>query len=327
MFTASCCRNWRSNRPAPWRNAVADNLLVIKLGALGDFVQALGPLQAIRRHHADARITLLTTPLYVPLAEASGYVDAVWADDRAPALALGRHMAFRRRLIDAGFRRVYDLQTSDRSGWYFRLMTGARPEWSGIAAGCSHPHANPERDHMHTIDRQAEQLAAAGIASVPAPDLAWFDAPVEALGVSGRFVLLAPGGAAHRPAKRWPVDRYAALARRMAAHGMQPVIVGGPEDADAANQIQRDCPEVMSLIGRTSLLDLGGLARRAVAAVGNDTGPMHIAAAVGCRSVVLFSNASDPALCAQRGPDVTILRRPLLDGLDVDEVEAALRLG
>ncbi len=306
---------------------MAENLLVIKLGALGDFVQALGPLQAIRRHHAEARITLLTTPLYVPLAEASGYVDAVWVDDRAPAFALGRHMAFRRKLIDAGFRRVYDLQTSDRSGWYFRLMTGARPEWSGIAAGCSHPHADPERDHMHTIDRQAEQLAAAGITSVPAPDLAWFDAPVDALGVEGRFVLLAPGGAAHRPAKRWPVGRYAALARRLTAQGMQPVIVGGPEDAAAADEILQDCPEVQSLIGRTSLLELGGLARRAVAAVGNDTGPMHIAAAVGCRSVVLFSNASDPALCAQRGPDVTILHRPSLDGLDVDEVEAALRLG
>lgn len=305
---------------------MAENILVIKLGALGDFIQALGSMQAIRRNHADARITLLTTSLYVPLAEASGYFDSVWIDDRAPALALGRHWAFRRKLTGAGFGRVYDLQTSDRSGWYFRLMTGAQPEWSGIAPGCSHPHVNPERDHMHTIDRQAEQLAAAGIASVPPPDLSWFDAPGDALGVSGRFVLLAPGGAAHRPAKRWPVDRYAALATRLVARGLLPVIVGGPEDAAAAADIQRDCPDLHSLIGRTSLLELGGLARRAMAAVGNDTGPMHIAAAVGCRSVVLFSNASDPSLCAQRGPDVTILRRPSLDGLDVDEVEAALRL-
>lgn len=306
---------------------MAENLLVIKLGALGDFVQALGPLQAIRRHHPDAKITLLTTSLYVPLVEASGYIDAVWIDERAPAFALGRHWAFRRKLIGAGFDRVYDLQTSDRSGWYFRLMAGARPEWSGIAAGCSHPHANPGRDQMHTIDRQAEQLAAAGIVSVPAPDLSWFDAPVDVLGVSSRFVLLAPGGAAHRPEKRWPADRYAALASRLAAQGVLPVIVGGPEDAEAAAEIQRDCPELHSLIGRTTLLELGGLARRAAAAVGNDTGPMHIAAAVGCRSVVLFSNASDPSLCAQRGPDVTLLRRPSLDGLDVDEVEAALRLG
>ena len=68
------------------------------------------------------------------------------------------------------------------------------------------------------------------------------------------------------------------------------------------------------------------IARRAAAAVGNDTGPMHIAAAVGCPSLALFSAASDPALCGQRGPDVAFLRRPDLAALAVDEVEAALRL-
>ncbi|MGH6618562.1 MAG: glycosyltransferase family 9 protein, partial [Alphaproteobacteria bacterium] len=60
--------------------------------------------------------------------------------------------------------------------------------------------------------------------------------------------------------------------------------------------------------------------------VGNDTGPMHIAAAVGCPSLVLFSAESDPALCGQRGPAVAYLRRPVLADLAVAEVEAALRL-
>jgi hypothetical protein len=53
---------------------------------------------------------------------------------------------------------------------------------------------------------------------------------------------------------------------------------------------------------------------------------MHVIATAGAPSVVLFSHASDPELCAQRGPDVTILRRSTLDELSVDEVEAALRL-
>ena len=64
----------------------------------------------------------------------------------------------------------------------------------------------------------------------------------------------------------------------------------------------------------------------AAGAVGNDTGPMHLIATAGCPSVVLYSLASDPALCAQQGPDVTILRRDTLDELSVDEVEAALKL-
>ena len=305
---------------------MSDAILVIKLGALGDFVQALWPFQAIRRHHRDARLVLLTTAPFRAAAEASGWFDAVWIDDRPGPLRVDANLALRRRLLSGGFKRVYDLQTSDRSSWYFHMLFGAQPEWSGIARGCSHPHANPNRDTMHTMERQAEQLAAAGIPAMPPPDLDWFDADIAGFDLADRFALLAPGGAPHRPAKRWPPQRFAALATRLAESGLQPALLGAADDEAAVRGVMDGCPAAVSLIGRTSLLDLGGLARRAALAVGNDTGPMHIAAAVGCRSVVLFSNESDPALCAQRGPDVAILHRASLADLPVGEVEAALRL-
>ena len=83
-------------------------------------------------------------------------------------------------------------------------------------------------------------------------------------------------------------------------------------------------PAALDLTGRTSLLDLGGLLGRAALAVGNDTGPMHLIAAAGCRALVLFSRASDPALCAPRGRDVRVLRRPDLATLEPAEVLRAL---
>ncbi|MBN8903381.1 MAG: hypothetical protein J0H57_20345, partial [Rhodospirillales bacterium] len=66
------------------------------------------------------------------------------------------------------------------------------------------------------------------------------------------------------------------------------------------------------------------LARAARVAVGNDTGPMHLIGTAGCPSLVLFSDESDPALCAPRGPSVAVLRRPDLAGLEVETVLAAL---
>lgn len=301
-------------------------ILVIKLGALGDFVQALPAFQAIRRHHADAEITLLTTAPYEAVAHACGWFEQVWIDARPAVWDVGGWWTLRRRMREASFTRVYDLQTSDRSNWYFRLLGGARPEWSGIAPGCSHPHGNPARDRMHTIDRLADQLAAAGIPAVPPADLGWLDADVARFGLPGRFALLVPGGAAHRPVKRWPAAGYAALAGRLAARGLRPVVIGGADEQAAVAAILGTCPDAVSLLGRTTLLDIAGVARHAAGAIGNDTGPMHIAAAVGCPSLVLFSTASDPALCGQRGPAVTILRRPDLRDLSVDEVEAAVRL-
>src|SRR5258708_11329193 len=90
-------------------------ILVIKLGALGDFVQAMGPAAAIRAHHADAAITLLTTAAFADLARQAPYFDEVWIDQRPHLLAPLALLTLRRRLMQAGFARAFDLQTSDRS--------------------------------------------------------------------------------------------------------------------------------------------------------------------------------------------------------------------
>jgi len=302
-----------------------ERILVIKLGALGDFVQALGPMAAIRRHHSRAHIVLVTIAELGELARASSYVDEIWLDARPQLWNVGAWLALRRRLLSAGFARVYDLQTSDRSGWYFRLFwPGPRPEWSGIARGASHPHDNPARDAMHTIERQAEQLHLAGIAEVPLPDVSWANADVSRFALPRRTALLVPGGAEHRPAKRWPLERYAELASALLARGLTPAILGGAAEAPLARAIRERAPGAVDISGQTSILELASLARRAALAAGNDTGPMHLIAAAGCPALVLFSRESDPALCAPRGRSVTVLRRPSLDELAVEDVLAAL---
>ncbi len=179
---------------------------------------------------------------------------------------------------------------------------------------------------MHTLDRQADQLAIAGIGPVPPPDLDWVRADLERLGLPRRYVLLAPGGSAHRPAKRWPAERFAALARDLAARGAKPLVVGVAGEKPLAAAICGRCHEARDLTGETSLVELFALVRGAAGAVGNDSGPMHMAAAAGVPSVVLFSAESDPALCAPRGPAVTAIRRPELSGLGVTEVAGALKL-
>ena len=300
------------------------NILVIKLGALGDMVQALGPMAAIRRYHADVQVTALTTKPYATFLRASGFFDSVWVDSRPSLLNVGAWIDLRRRFRNGGIRRVYDLQTSDRSGWYFRLFGNPRPEWSGIAVGCSHPHINPQRDAMHTIERQREQLAMAGIDDVPAPDVGWAVADLDEYGLLSDYTLLVPGGARHRPAKRWPQACYIELAKKLCDDGHTPVLIGGADERDLLGAIAAAVPSAVNLAGRTDLLQLAELSRRAVCAVGNDTGPMHLIAAAGCKAVVLYSHESDPALCAQRGAKVRILRRPNLDALKVATVVAAL---
>ncbi|NVN42159.1 glycosyltransferase family 9 protein, partial [Ameyamaea chiangmaiensis] len=195
-------------------------ILVIKLGALGDFVQAFAPFAALRRCHADDHITLLTTAPFVALARASPWFDEVRVDTRPRWTDLAGVRRLRDRL--RGFDVIYDLQTSGRTSRYFRLA--GKPRFSGIAKGALLRHANPWRDAMHTRARQRDQLKVAGLRDVPDPDLDWLTADSATVPDVGPepFALLVPGAAPHRPAKRWPVQRFAELAVRLQARGLRP---------------------------------------------------------------------------------------------------------
>lgn len=309
-------------------------ILVIKLSALGDFVLALAAMKRIREAHPDAHITLLTTPPFESLAKACPYFDAVETDGRPEGI--GQWLALLGRLRRARYDRVYDLQTSSRSNLMHLGLGPFPPEWSGIAPGASHPHRNKRRDSMHTLERQADQLKYAGIwpdaptepAAAPPPDISWIlkSAPPERPATSGvrprPYVLFVPGGSAHRPEKRWPAERYGELGRILYDRGFDIIVIGGLQETPIAHVIQRKVGQARDLTGRTDFARIAALGARASLVVGNDTGPLHLAAAAGAPTIVLFSKASDPALSAPRG-HVTVLQAENLAELDVASVVQA----
>ncbi|KQY31131.1 heptosyltransferase [Caulobacter sp. Root1455] len=309
-------------------------VLVIKLGALGDFVLALAAMKKIREAHPRAKITLLTTPPFEALAKLSPYFNSVETDGRPSDF--GDLTALLGRLRKARYDRVYDLQTNSRTNWYFQALRPFAPQWSGIAAGCSLPQRGKARDHMHTLERQADQLKQAGIwpdaptepGGAPAPDLSWIlrrikePRPVAGAAAPRPYVLLVPGGSAHRPEKRWPVESYAQLAALLKARGLDIVIIGGPQESAMARQIQKAVGQARDLTGRTDFAQLALLGAKAALTVGNDTGPTHLLAAAGAPTIALFSDASNPELCGPRG-HVAVIRSPDLKALPVSTVASA----
>jgi ADP-heptose:LPS heptosyltransferase len=293
------------------------NILIVKLGAFGNIVLSLGAFRAIREHHAAARITVLTSAAYAGWMRDFPYFDEVLIDphpawwDLAAARRLGRMLA-------AGeFERVYDLQTSKRSSWYFGLLPAKqRPQWSGIAFGCALPDRDPQRNILHDAVRQQGQLRQAGITEFPPADVSWMGGDIGRFGLPRDFAVLVPGSSPDRLAKRWPTAHYRALARRLADNGIAPVILGAGAEAGLAAEI----PGGIDLIGRTAFGDVAELARAARFAVGNDTGPMHLIATAGCPSITLFSKDSDPAHCAPVGRWTRVLQRPDLADLAVETV-------
>jgi ADP-heptose:LPS heptosyltransferase len=297
-----------------------ESVLIIKHGALGDIILASGHIHAIRQHHPEAHITCLTGRAYTSLMSLCPYIDEVWEDAKPRITNISGCRALIARLRSRRFDVVYDLQTSTRSNAYWWLMPTPKPRWSGIGRWVSHPQCSPERHSMHTTARLNDQLRIAGIATDGTPAIDWLNAPTAQFALPSPYALLVAGGSAHRPEKRWPVARYIELAKKLVEHGIIPVLIGSGAEQTELQSISDAIPQALNFCGKTTIPEIASLARGAVWALGNDTGPMHIIAASGCPSTVLFSAVSSPTKSAPQGGSVTCLQKDPLASLPAEEV-------
>lgn len=291
-------------------------ILVIKLGALGDFIQALGPMAAIKNKHKDAHITLLTTAPYEEFARKSGYFNEIWLDKKPKLFNLSEWLSLRKQFINASFSRIYDLQNNDRTSIYLRLFPRSkRPEWVGAAPGASHRNSSPERTKGTAFEGHKQTLDIGGITDIKIDDMSWIKEDLSAFDLRPPYILLVPGCSARHPHKRWPVQYYIKIAQTLIAKGYQIIILGTNAEKETTALIKQSCPQALDLTGKTSLFQIASLAHKAFAAIGNDTGPMHMIGPTNCPSIVLFSSHGDPKKHAPNGNNVHTLQQDNLKDL------------
>ena len=295
---------------------MADQILVIKHGAFGDVVQGFDAFASLRISFPEAKITVLTTAPYAGLLRASGWFDEVVLDARAPAWKLTevwKMRSFFRQKWD----KIIDLQCSRRTARYTQLCrSGTR--WFGTAPGVSDPMPDftgvNNRDRMLTAARLAgaeeheDDLSFLRSAGLPA----FIDAP--------DYVLLLPGSSASKPSKRWPTERFIQLAEAIAKRGLQPVLGGSEIDRPVTEAIAKACPSSVNLTGQTDLFSLAGLAARARCVIGNDTGPVFLAARLHVPTLMLMGADTDPAMSAPYGKHARWMKQDRLDDLSLDKV-------
>ena len=289
-------------------------ILVIKLGAFGDICLSLGLFEHIHAQHPHAEITLLTTTPFAALCRLNPAFNYVQTIERWRVWQPAAWLGYRSQMQQGPFDVVYDLQSNDRTRW-LRWLSPAkmRNAWIDI------------RKPLPTQTKSAIDLAALGL---PLPrKLDWLTGDITRFNLPERFVLLVPGSAPQHPGKRWPASHYGDLAQKILASGYTPVLIGTQNEAAVIDAVKSACPSAVSLAGQTSFQDIAALAVRAVAAVGNDTGPMHLISICGCPVVSLFSGLSDPAQSAPRGPRVRVLRNSNMANISVEDVFNLLSIG
>lgn len=293
------------------------NILVIKLGALGDFIISLGTMMQIRKQFPDARITLMTNKAFLSIARQSGAFDDYIIDNRASYWNFKEQLRLFRDVRNCNPDCIIDLQNNKRTRVKYypilRYCIGKSFLWITYNAahrvikkrGCSwgrqetaevtFNHATTDLSFLHGENKHFDELP------------------------ENKFVLFIPGCSPTHPYKRWPVDYYKQLALRLAEKGIHTVVMGTAAEAAEVNAIAAASPMVVSMLNKTSLLDIPDLVRRSAAVVGNDTGPSHIAAFSGRPTIAIFDQRT--ASSVTTGPQsINLVSPSTIDLITVDMV-------
>src|SRR5579883_134135 len=285
-------------------------VLVLRGGYLGDFLAATPALRALRQALPTARIGLITSPALVPLARRYPWFDDIFTAPAWPGVSTGPSGEKVRRSFFEQMRAwqadiALQLNGGGESSNALVRQLGAR-----LTVGARHPATAPDLDlTVPYLKPQAVRfrlLDVIGLLGIPATsielelpghpddDRALAAALPEGLTpdtlTDWPLVGLHPG--AHAGARRWPIERFAVVATAAwRQFGLRPVILGTETELGRAlRQRITSAAQPIDLTGRTSLGALVALIRRLGVLIGNDSGPAHLAEAVGTPSVVIFGS-------------------------------------
>jgi heptosyltransferase-1 len=282
-------------------------ILLVKLWAIGEYLMATPAFAAIRERYRDARVTLLTGVAAGPLAAHAPFFDRVWT---APEqIFVEKKLGRIRRVRDRVAGERFELAVVFHHAWEFSAFAA----WTGIphrvgldrdGDGFASTVKIPTSQRRHQVEEYFDLAAACGAAGPPGPLVVvpGEQAEREAAHIltdpafAGEpYVLMAPGGGVNpktrMEAKRWPAANFVKLIKILEGD-FNVVLVGGPSDAGLNADVAASTG-IRDLTGKTSLPALYVLLQKAAAFVGNDSAPMHLAAAAAAPTAAFFG-PTDP---------------------------------
>jgi len=318
------------------------NILIIKPSSLGDIVLALPALSALRKNYSDAKISWLVRTEFAPLLKNHpDLTETILFDRKFLARAWYNPRAFRSllsligRLRHESFDAVIDLQGLFRTaslGW----LSGCKRRF-GMSNAREFAHifythkVTQNQDCIHLVDYYLKIIKAAGVSDIgvrfvlpEAPDAA--DSIGKLLAehdiTPSNYTVFVPGSA--HSDKCWPTERFATLADKIVQKfGLSIIAVGSASENNIIEEIKNkaDAP-ISNFAGATNLCELVALLRAARLVVSNDTGPGHIAAALGTPLVMMFS-WSNPARIAPYGrSECMVAREPYKRGPEIKSFDS-----
>ena len=274
-------------------------ILVVKFGGLGDIILSLDAMYSIYKHFGK-NISLLTEEPFDKLLKKSKWFKEILTIKRSNFYFYDIYK-IKKKIDPVFFSNVFDLQTSNRSSYYLKIFKNFDCDTNGIGKYSKTKHLNANRDNMHTVDRQKDQLSFSKVKFIGKPDLSWFYEKSNKFNILEKYALVVPGGSGKRLNKRIPIEFFFEVVSLLIKKNIKPILIGSKDDFNVCKKIEENFPKVKNLCLKTSFFDIASLATNSLFSIGNDTGPIHIISRANKKTIVLFTKHSNPNLCGPVG--------------------------
>ena len=296
------------------------NILIIKLGSLGDVVQISGALRDIREHHNNEKITILTTSKYFNLFKNCPYVDDCLEDERLPRYNIFYLLRLRKIVNSLNFNKVYDLQNSNRTSFYRKFLFNIK-NWSSSKD-------IPENKYNNSVlQRFDEQLRKSNIQTLYTlkPDFSWAAEKANNynLDTDKKYILFFPFCSRDLIHKRWPYFSELINLIKQNHPEYSLVVAPGPGEIEEAKSL--DTKIALNNNLPLNFFELASLIKKSHLVIANDTGPAHMAAHLGARGFTLFGPHTTPEKVSIEREKFIALQTMDLKSLFADRVYALIK--
>jgi len=296
------------------------NILIIKLGSLGDVVQISGALKDIREHHKNEKITILTTSKYLNLFKNCPYVDACLEDERLPKYNIFYLLKLRKLINSLNFIKVYDLQNSNRTNFYRKFIFNI-DDWS------SSKDIPESKYNSSVLQRFYEQLRKSNIQTryTLKPDFSWAAERANNynLDTDKKYILFFPFCSKDLIHKRWPY--FSELINLIKKNHPEFELVAAPGPDEIVEAKSFNIKIALNNNLALNFFELASLIKKSHLVIANDTGPAHMAAHLGAKGFALFGPHTTPDKVSIEREKFIALQTMDLKSLFADRVYALIK--
>ena len=269
-------------------------ILIIKLGSLGDITQVSGVIRDISENHINDEIHIMTTKPYIDLFKKNPHISNVILDKRLPRYNLIYLYFLMKNIKKYKFSKVYDLQNSNRTSFYKRILfpNAGKDIWSSSETTLPAGTTKEEFDKQSVLSRFDHQLRNSGIntSHTLSPDFSWSLSDITQIKNNYKlvqYIILFPFSSVQAISKKWPYyNDLINLINEKYNNDYKIVIAPGHNEIKEATNINALC-----ILDNGKALDISQLAtliKGSSFVVSNDTGPAHIAAHLGVKGLGLY---------------------------------------